>query len=155
MPGPTDSSLNVKSGTSRVAQISFLPVDDVLKVGEKRRYAVQMSSDVALSLALFAIRFDPKVIKITTISGGNLLGIENSPAFTQSVDPTGTCLVSISGLNGKNPVKGTGPLFFIDVEGIAIGNALLIIDDAALHLVATDAKDVTSKLSLGTVTVKQ
>ncbi|HTG91541.1 MAG TPA: secretin N-terminal domain-containing protein [Pyrinomonadaceae bacterium] len=155
MPTATESSLNVKSGTTRVAQISFLPTDDVLKVGEKRRYAIQMSSDVALSLALFAIRFDPKVVKVTTISAGNLLGSENAPAFIQSVDPTGTCLISISGLNGKNPVKGTGPLFFIDVEGIAIGDALLIIDDATLHLVATDAKDVTSKLSLGSVTVKQ
>ena len=155
MPTATESSLNVKSGTTRVAQISFLPTDDVLKVGEKRRYAVQMSSDVALSLALLAIRFDPKVVKVTTISAGNLLGTENAPTFTQTVDPTGTCLISISGLNGKNPVKGTGPLFFIDVEGIAIGDALLIIDDATLHLVATDAKDVTSKLSLGSVTVKQ
>jgi len=155
MPTATESSLNVKSGTARVAQISFLPTDDVLKVGEKRRYAVQMSSDVALSLALLAIRFDPKVVKVTTISAGNLLGTENAPAFTQSVDPTGICLISVSGLNGKNPVKGTGPLFFLDVEGIAIGDALLIIDDATLHLVATDAKDVTSKLSLGSVTVKQ
>ncbi|HSE31331.1 MAG TPA: secretin N-terminal domain-containing protein [Pyrinomonadaceae bacterium] len=155
MPSPTDSSLNLKSGTSRLAQISFLPTDDVLKVGEKRRYAVQMSSDVALSLALFAIRFDPKVVKVTTITSGSLLGIENGPTFTQSVDPSGTCLISFSGLNGKNPVKGTGPLFFIDVEAIAIGDPLLILDEAALHLVATDAKDVTSKLSLGSVTVKQ
>ena len=155
MPKPTESALNIKSGTARTAQISFLPTDDVLKVGEKRRYAIQMSSDVALSLALFAIRFDPKVVKVTTISAGNLLANENAPALTQSVDPTGTCLISISGLNGKNPVKGTGPLFFIEVEGIAVGDALLIIDDAALHLVATDAKDVTSKLSLGSVTVKQ
>jgi hypothetical protein len=155
MPTATDSSLNVKSGVSRLAQISFLPADDVLKVGEKRRYAVQMSSDVALSLALFAVRFDPKIIKVSAVSTGNLLEIQNGPALTQSIDPTGTCLISISGLNGKNPFKGTGPLFFIEVEGIATGDALLILDDAALHLVATDAKDVTSKLSLGSVTVKQ
>ena len=155
MPTATDSSLNVKSGTARVAQISFLPSDDVLKVGEKRRYAVQMSSDIALSLALFAIRFDPKVLKVSAVSTGNLLEIENAPALTQSIDPTGTCLISISGLNGKRSFKGTGPLFFIEVEGMATGDALLILDDAALHLVATDAKDVTSKLSLGSVTVKQ
>jgi len=154
MPAPTDSSLNLKSGTGRVAQISFLPADDVLRVGEKRRYAVQMSSDVAISLALFAIRFDPTVVNITTIAAGNLLASENAPAFTHSVDPTGTCLISISGLNGKTPVKGTGPLFFIEVEGIAVGDAVLTLDNAALQLVATDAKDVTSKLSLGSVAVK-
>ena len=154
MPAPIDSSLNQKSATGRVAQISFLPTDDVLKVGEKRRYAVQMSSDVALGFALFAIRFDPKVVKVTTVSAGTLLGIENAPGFTQSIDPTGKCLISIYGLGGQTPVKGTGSLFFIEVEGIADGDALLILDDAASHLVATDAKDVTSKLSLGTVTVR-
>ena len=41
LPTPVDSSLNVKSGTTRVAQISFLPTDDALKIGEKRRYAIQ------------------------------------------------------------------------------------------------------------------
>jgi general secretion pathway protein D len=154
MPTPIDSSLNLKSGTARVAQISFLPTDDVLKVGDKRRYAVQIRSEVALSFALFAIRFDPKVVKVTRISAGTLPGTENAPAFTQSIDPTGMCLISISGLNGQSPVKGTGSLFFIDVEGLAGGEALLILDDAATHLVATDAKDVTSKLSPGTLTVK-
>jgi hypothetical protein len=154
MPAAIDSSLNRKSGTPRVAQISFLPTADVLKVGEKRRYAVQMSSDVALGFALFAIRFDPKVVKVTTISAGTLLGIENAPGFTQSIDPTGMCLISISGLNGQTAVKGTGSLFFIEVEGIADGDALLILDDASSHVVATDAKDLTSKLSLGSVTVK-
>ena len=154
LPSPIDSSLNVKSGT-RIAQISFLPADDVLKVGEKRRYAIQLSSDVALSLALFAIRFDPKVVNVTTISAGSLLGTDASPALTQSIDPTGLCLISVSGLNGKNPIKGTGSLFFIDVEAIGIGNAALVFDQQSLHLVATDAKDVTSKISQGSATVKQ
>ena len=154
LPAPIDTSLNVKSGT-RIAQISFLPADDVLKVGEKRRYAIQLSSDVALSLALFAIRFDPKVVNVTTISAGSLLGSDAAPALTQSIDPTGLCLISISGLNGKNPIKGTGPLFFIDVEAIGIGNAALVFDQESLHLVATDAKDVTSKISQGSATVKQ
>jgi len=155
LPTPVDSSLNVKSGITRVAQISFLPTDDVLKIGEKRRYAIQMSSDVSLSLALFAIRFDPKVVKVTTLSAGSLLSIDQGPSLTQSIDPNGLCLISISGMNGKNPIKGTGPLVFIDVEAIGIGNASMMFDQEALHLVATDAKDVTSKLAQGNVTVKQ
>src|SRR4030095_5886553 len=102
LPTPVDSSLNVKSGTTRVAQISFLPTDDVLKLGEKRRYAIQMSSDVSLSLALFALRFDPKVVKVSSLSAGSLLGIEQAPALTQSIDPHGLCLISFSGLNGSD-----------------------------------------------------
>jgi hypothetical protein len=155
LPAPVDTSLNVKSGTNRVAQISFLPTDDVLRIGEKRRYAIQMSSDVSLSLALFAIRFDPKVVKVTTISAGTLLAHDAAAALTQSIDPTGVCLISISGLNGKNPIKGTGALFFLDVEAVGIGNAALVFDQESLHLVATDAKDVTTKIAQGSATVKQ
>jgi hypothetical protein len=97
------------------------------------------------------------VVKVTTISAGTLLGsAENAgPALTQSIDPTGVCLISISGLNGKTPIKGTGPLFFIEVEAIGIGNAALVFDQEAMHLVATDAKDVTSKVTQGSATVKQ
>lgn len=155
LPAPVDTSLNVKSGTARVAQISFLPTDDVLKIGEKRRYAIQISSDVALSLALFAIRFDPKVVKVSTISAGSLLAHDAAAALTQSIDPSGVCLISISGLNGKNPIKGTGALFFLDVEAVGIGNAGLVFDQESLHLVATDAKDVTTKIAQGSATVKQ
>ncbi len=155
LPALVETSLNIKSGTTRVAQLSFLPANDVLKVGEKRRYAVQLSSDVALSLALFAIRFDPKVLRVTTISAGTLLSTPTAPALTQSIDPTGVCLISISGLNGKNPIQGTGPLFFVDVEAIGLGDAALAFDREALHFVATDAKDVTSKISQGSAIVKQ
>src|ERR1044071_7008958 len=65
LPKAEDTSLNTKSGSlNRIAQISFLPGDDVLKVGEKKRYVVQLSSDQPLSIALLALRFDPKVVKV-------------------------------------------------------------------------------------------
>jgi hypothetical protein len=54
--------------------LSFLPAGDVLKVGEKRRFAIQLNSDVSLSLALLALRFDPKVIKVNAISAGFTAG---------------------------------------------------------------------------------
>jgi hypothetical protein len=74
LPKAEEASLNTKSGTTRVAQLSFLPSEDVLKIGEKRRYAIQLDSDVALSLALLALRFDPKVVKVHAVSAGSLLG---------------------------------------------------------------------------------
>src|SRR5690349_10674889 len=57
LPKAEDTSLNTKSGSlNRMALISFLPGEDVLKVGEKKRYVVQLSSDQSLSLALLALR---------------------------------------------------------------------------------------------------
>jgi general secretion pathway protein D len=156
LPKPTES-LNTTSGNTRVARISFLPTQDELKVGEKRRYAVQLNTDVGLTLALLALRFDPKVVKVSAVSAGSLLSGSNgaAPAFTQSVDPLGVCLISISALNGRTPLKGLGSLIFIDVEAIAPGNASFVLDKEALHLVATDARDLTSQITQGSATVKQ
>jgi hypothetical protein len=140
-----------------VVQLSLLPDGDVMKVGEKRRYAVQLNSDVSLKLALLALRFDPKVVKVHGVTAGSLFGTsaETAPLFTPSIDASGTCLISISSLDGKASFKGSGPLLFIDVEAIGAGNAALVFVKETLHLVATDARPVTSHVIQGTATVKQ
>jgi hypothetical protein len=159
LPKAEETSLNTKSGSlNRIAQISFLPNDEVLKVGEKKRYVVQLNSDQSLSLALLALRFDPKVVKVSAVSSGALLGSQSdgiAPTFTQSVDATGVCLISISALNNKAGIKGSGTLFFVDVEAIGQGNAALSFDKDTLHLVATDARDISAQLMQGSATVKQ
>ena len=152
----TEASLDAKPVASRVAQLSFLPAADVMKVGEKRRYAIQLSSDVPLSLALLALRFDPKVVKVHGVTAGSILPATGDAAalFTPLVDGTaGTCIVSISSLNGKVSFKGTGPLLFIDVEAIAEGNASLTF--VKQTLMGTDGRDVQSEVIHGTATVKQ
>lgn len=162
LPKATTASLDAKSldtklGASRVAQLSLLQGDDTMKVGEKRRYAVQLNSDVSLSLALLTLKFDPKVVKVNAVSAGNLLSTtgEGAPLFTPSIDATGVCMISISSLNGKASFRGSGPLLFIDIEAIGAGNAALAFVKETLHLVATDARDVTSEIVQGTATVKQ
>ena len=150
-------SLDTKLGTTRVAKLSLLAGDDVIKVGEKRRYAIQLNSDVPLSLALLTLKFDPKVVKVHAVTAGDLLSTtgEGAPLFTPSVDANGVCMISISSLNGKASFRGSGPLLFLDIEAIGAGNAALSFVKETLHLVATDARDVTSEIIQGTATVKQ
>jgi len=141
-----------------MAQLSLLPAADVLKVGEKRRYAIQLNSDVPLSLALLALRFDPKVVKVHAVSAGTILPAtgESAPLFTPSIDhAAGTCMISISSLNGKASFRGSGPLLFIDVEAIGEGDASLMFVKETLHLVATDARNIAPEVVQGTATVKQ
>jgi general secretion pathway protein D len=156
-PTSTNTSLDTKLGAKSVAQLSFLPADDVLKIGEKRRYAIQLTSEVPLTLALLALRFDPKVVKVHAVTAGSLIGspADGAPLFTPSIDASGVCLISISSLNGKASFRGSGPLMFIDVEAIGAGNASLVFDKERLHLVAADARDVVSEIIQGTATVKQ
>ena len=156
LPKAADTSLDTKLGP-RVAQLTLLPAGDVMKLGERRRYAIELNSEVPLSLALLALRFDPKVIKVHGLTAGNLLVTsgETAALFTPSIDASGTCLISISSLNGKASFRGSGPLLYIDLEAIGVGDASLGFVKETLHLVATDARDVVSQVLQGTATVKQ
>ena len=157
LPKAVDTSLNTKSG-ARIAQLSLLNADQALKIGEKRRYAIQLNSDVPLSVAMLALRFDPKVLKVNAVSAGSLLNSQSEglgATFSQSVDPNGVCLISISALNSKSAIKGTGDLIFIDIEAIGAGDATLVFDKETLHLVASDARDVVTEVKQGTATVKE
>ena len=148
---------------SRTAQMLLTPGDQVMKVGEKRRFAVELKSEVSLALAVVALRFDPKVVKINAVSAGTLLsGVDpkedakaTAPNVTQSIDPTGVCLISISSLNGAAAMKGVGTLLFIEVEAIGLGDAGFTFDKGAMHLVATDARDVTLEVLSASAIVKQ
>jgi hypothetical protein len=71
------------------------------------------------------------------------------------IDASGTCLISISSLNGKASFGGSGPLLFIDLEAVGEGNAALMVVKDTLQLVATDARDMKSQVIQGTATVKQ
>ena len=157
LPKATETSLDTKSATARLAQLSLLPTQDVMKIGEKRRYVLQLNTDIPLSLALLALRFDPRVVKVEGVSAATLLAslTNNAPSLTQSIDPTGVCLISVSALNGKSAIKGTGPMIFIDVEAIGEGDASLVFDKDTLHLVGMDARDVASEVKQGTASVKQ
>jgi len=162
LPKATETSLSSKpldtklDGT-RIAQLSMLEGDAVMKIGEKRRYAIQLNSDIPLSLALLALRFDPKVVKVNAVTAGKLLSSapDTAPLFTPSIDSNGVCMISISALNGKGTFKGSGPLLYIDLEAVGAGDAALTFVKETLHLVATDARDVTSQIVQGTATVKQ
>jgi hypothetical protein len=156
LPKALETSLTVKSGSSRVARISFVPADDVLKVGEKRRFAVHLSSATPVSLVMLALRFDPKVVKVNAVTPGDLLASlpDAAPSITQSLDP-GVCLISISALKGKSAMKGAGALVFIDVEAIGAGDAAFVFDKDSLHLVAIDARDIALEVAQGRAIVKQ
>jgi general secretion pathway protein D len=162
LPKATDASLSPKAldaklDATRVAHLSMLEGDAVMKIGEKRRYAIQLNSDVPLSVALLALKFDPKVVKVNAVTVGTLLSSspDTAPLFTPSIDASGVCMISISALNGKGAFKGSGALLFIDLEAVGAGDAALTFVRETLHLIATDARDVTSEIVQGTATVKQ
>ncbi|HYN23964.1 MAG TPA: secretin N-terminal domain-containing protein, partial [Pyrinomonadaceae bacterium] len=154
LPTPIDATVRTTRNGSRIVQLSLMPGNEVLKVGDKRRFAVELKSDVALSLAVLALRFDPNVVKVTTVSYGTLFPNAKAPILTQSVDPTGMCLISISA-NSAALMHGSGSLLFLQVEAIGPGDAGITFDKGNMHLVAADARDVVLELAQGPTIVKQ
>jgi general secretion pathway protein D len=151
LPKPIETAVTPVSSRSRIAQISLSAAEQTMKVGESRRVAVELKSDVSLAMAVLALRFDPKVLKVRGISAGTPLaqellnnGKDGKPfaTFMQSVDPNGVCLISISNMNGATSLQGSGTLLFIEVEALVDGVAGVTFDKDAMHLVAADAREV-------------
>ncbi len=154
LPTPIDATVSTTRNGPRIAQLSLMPANEVMKVGDKRRFAIEFKSDVALSLAVLALRFDPKVVKVTAVSSGTLFPNGKAPILTQSVDPTGMCLISISA-NSAALMQGSGSLVFLQVEAIGPGVAGITFDKGNMHLVAADARDIVLELAQGPTIVKQ
>jgi hypothetical protein len=144
---PIDAAITPISAKGRSAQLTFGPAEQSMKVGETRRFALDVKSDVALAMAIVALRFDPKVVKVKAV------GLEGSNAMlNQSTDPSGVCLISISNLSS---MMAPGTLIYIDVEGIGVGDAGLLFDKNSSHLIAIDARDLGVEVTPARATVKQ
>jgi hypothetical protein len=146
-PKPIDASISPISAKGRNAQLTLGPPDQSMKVGETRRFALDVRSDIPLAMAIVALRFDPKVVKVKAV------GLDGSSTMlTQSTDASGVCLISISNLSS---MVAPGTLIYIDVEGIAIGDAGLLFDKDSSHLIAIDARDLGVEVTPARATVKQ
>lgn len=156
-------SANAKTGqllNAKTGQLILAPSEAVMKVGETRRFAIALKSDASLAMAVLALRFNPKVIRIKDLSAGTSLTDDNGnkeggPVLTQSIDANGVCLISLSNLQRASWLKNSGLWLFINVEALAAGDSGLAFDASATHLMATDAGNVTLDLPPVRAIVKQ
>jgi hypothetical protein len=160
LPKPIETALTSVSANTRSAQLILAPSDAVMKVGETRRFALEVKSNASLAMAVLALRFNPKVIGIKGISAGTSLAADSGskevvPGMTQSIDATGVCLISLSNLHSAASLKDSGLWLFIDVEALSAGDAGLVFDKDATQLMATDAGNIALDLSPVRATVKQ
>ena len=159
MPKPIPTALTSVSSNTKSAQLILSPSDAAMKVGETRRFALVLTSDASLAMAILALRFNPKVIRIKGLAAGTALTADNgnkegAPGMTESIDATGMCLISLSNLHSAASLKNSGMWLFIDVEALSAGDAGLAFDTNASHLMATDAGNVALDLSPIRTTVK-
>lgn len=140
VPKPIETSITRITPHSRTAQI-LIGETTALKAGETKQFAIELKSQVPLALAVVALKFDPKVVKVRSVTAGSLLSATKS-SIIPSIDPNGLCLISVSGRAGSGAIQGAGTLLLIEVEALADGAPLFTLDKEAMNIMASDAGEV-------------
>jgi general secretion pathway protein D len=150
----TDTSARSNELAAGVVELSLSPEQSEMRVGEKRQIALGVRTGAPLGLAVLTLRFDPRVLKISSVAAGGLFAnAKTAPALTQSVDQNGMLLVSLAPAAGS-PVSGEGVLLNIEFEAVAGGDSLLAFDLANVHLVASDGRNILLQVEPVKLTVK-
>ncbi len=146
MPKPIETSTGIARSVGPTANLNLTAGVAPFKAGEKRMLAIELKTDIQVGLAVLMLHFDPRVVKLTAINPGTLLPPGNKASLTQSVDPKGIYMFSISSFNGSTPLHGAGSLMLIQAEAIADGDAAFGFDKQSLRLLTTDGRDIAVEL---------
>ena len=148
------TAANSAGPTTSLIEVGLTPEKSELKVGEKQRLQVRVKSDAPLGVALVMLRFDPKVMKVNSVSMGDLFAnAKTPPTLTQSIDNHGMILVSLVPAAGSS-VTADGTIFNIEVEAWAAGDSTLMFDFSSVNVVASDGRPTLLKLEPIKLTVK-
>ncbi|HKO43888.1 MAG TPA: secretin N-terminal domain-containing protein [Pyrinomonadaceae bacterium] len=153
VPKPIETSISPVTPRSRTAQI-LMGETTAMKAGETKQFAIELKSHVPLALAVVALKFDPKVVKVRSVTAGSLFGA-TKPSIIPSIDPNGLCLISVSGRAGSGALQGAGTMLLIEVEAVADGAPGFTFDKEAMNIVATDAGEMVLEVLPVTVVTKQ
>lgn len=150
----TDVGVKSNEPAPNVVALRLSPDQSEMRVGEKRQLALGVKTGVPLGMAVLTLRFDPRVMKINSVTPGALFAnTKVAPALSQSVDQNGMLLVSLAPAAGS-PISGDGVLLNIEFEAIAAGDSLLAFDLANVHLVASDGHNILLQTEPVKLTVK-
>jgi general secretion pathway protein D len=129
-----------------VAELRLMSERQEMRVGEKQRLALLLTTDAPLGTALLALRFDPRTIVVRAVTKGPADAKGITPAIMQSIDPYGLLLVSVSPSGDVSSATGARVLLFLDIEAIAPGESKLVFDPTDMYLNAANGHSVQLKL---------
>ncbi len=155
-PKPDASALTTRASepTPSMIEVGLSPDKTELKVGDKQQLQVRVKSDAPLGTAIMTLRFDPKVLKVNSISMGDIFAnAKVAPTLTQSLDEHGMVLITVAPGAGA-PVTAEGALINIDVEALTAGDSSLAFDISNVHVVAADGRPLLMQINPIKLTVR-
>ncbi|HEV2913046.1 MAG TPA: secretin N-terminal domain-containing protein [Pyrinomonadaceae bacterium] len=138
------------------AELRLLSERQEMRVGEKQRLALLLTTNAPLGTALLALRFDPRTIALRDVTKG-LASVQGAvPSIMQSVDPNGMLLISVSPSSPDTPLAaGSYVLLYLDIEALAPGESRIVFDQTNMYLHASDGRGVQLGVVPGRFLVKQ
>jgi general secretion pathway protein D len=142
----------VKSGAG---EIRFERELQGMRVGEKRRIGLLLKMDTPLSLAVIPLRFDPRIISVRAVPKGySFSNVQTGPVITQTFDPQGALLVSLSPPADASVISAPGVLLYLEIEALAAGDTSLGCETGTVHLMAPGGRDINTQVMQGRISVK-
>jgi LysM repeat protein len=150
----TDGTSTPRAPLPSVIELRLTPAKSQLTVGEKSQLAIELNSEARLGLAVVMLRFDPNVLKVTSVAAGKMFADAKSmPTISQSLQQKGVLLVSIAPAAGAQ-IFGEGALVNVEVEAIGAGDSSVAFDLSNVHLVSADGQATVLQLAPASLTVK-
>jgi hypothetical protein len=125
-----------------LAKLFFNPPAVTTPVGSTITVSLQMENAPELFSAPMRVKFDPKVVRLTQVRVGGLMGDPTAVNFSErTLNDTGDSIITLNRVPGAGGVSGAGPLLVFTFQAIAKGTSPVnLIDlelrDARLHPVA-------------------
>jgi hypothetical protein len=138
------------------AELRLMSERQDMRVGEKQRLALLLTTNAPLGTALLALRFDPRTIALRGVTKG-LTSVQGAvPSVMQSVDPNGMLLISVSPTAPDAPLAaGSYVLLYLEIEALAPGESRIVFDQGNMYLNASDGRSVQLGVVPARLVVKQ
>jgi len=144
-PAPQQETLNP-------AKVLIRVINPKIRVGQSGLISVIITSNnVSLMGADLLLRYDPDVIKITSMRDGGLLSLLGAQAEFTHTEFEDFVRITIKRPYGARPVPAIGQLVLIYFQGTGEGTVELNLNNSELH--SPDGKSVPLSISNATITV--
>ena len=139
VPGASDAHVATAKPSSAPVTFSVVPSVRDQSAGSIFTVAITASHVADLSAAPFQLTFDPKILSLVSVEGGELLSRDSQPAAVMQRDGgNGAIAISVARPPNATGVTGEGVIAIVTLKAISRGDSPLTLTDLNL----TDSKHV-------------
>jgi general secretion pathway protein D len=134
-PAPAEQQQTPPAEVGGAPKLVLNPAASTVPVSAPFTVTVQMENASDLFSARMRVKFDPKLLRLTSVREGGLLGGDGQRVtFNESTqNDTGESFVSLNRVPGAGGTSGSGGLVTLTFQPVAAGTAQITIGDLTLR----------------------